>query len=58
MFAVFSSNAITVDNQAKQGTIEICICTYTIYSFKTTNEYTGYVSTSYYFLLNTVCIKW
>ena len=55
MFEVFTSNAITVDKQVKQGTFGICICTYTIHSFQTTK---GHVSISYYFLLNTVCIKW
>ena len=55
MFEVFTSNAITVDKQVKQGTFGIYICTYTINSFQTTK---GHVSISYYFLLNTVCIKW
>ena len=34
MFEVFTSNNITVEQANKQGTFGICICTYTIYSFK------------------------
>ena len=36
MFEIFTSNAKESDKQTKQGNLGICICTYTMHSFKAT----------------------
>ena len=57
MFEVFTSNAITV-RQANKKRKKFVPVQILYIPLKLQNEYTRHVSSSYYFLFNTLCIKW
>ena len=57
MFEVFTSNAITV-RQANKKRKKFVPVRILYIPLKLQNEYTRHVSSSYYFLFNTLCIKW